>query len=545
MTSSASLDRGRESFAAHRFGDAVDAVTGVDEQGGLPARDLVWLGTAAVLIGRSTDGIDTLTRAHEQFLVDGDVAGAARCAAWIGLHLMNAQEPARSNGWFARAQRLVREDPHPTSVPGLLLVPEALGALYAGDAERAGRAFEQMEAVGKRFHDPDLSALGRLGQGQARISLGEVNAGLVLLDEAMVAVTAGEISPIPAGIIYCAVLQSCHLAFDLRRAQEWTVALDRWCTDRPDMVVFSGQCQMHRAELFCLHGAWSTALEAAQLAQDRAQRGDRQAFFGAHYQQGEVQRFCGDFDAAEESYAQAARTGFEPQPGLALLRLSQRKVKLAQTLIRRAVDGADPATRRRLLAAVVEIELAAGDLAAARTAADTLTAHGHDGRDGAMPMLRAITAQSVGAVLLAEGEAGGALTSLRQAKTLWLELDAPYDAARCRVLTARAWRALGDDDAAMMEIETARAALVELGAAPALTELDALVHETAGPAGPLTTREIEVVRLVAAGLTNRSIAGELFLSEKTVARHVSNIFAKLGLSSRAALTAYAYEHSLV
>jgi hypothetical protein len=241
MTSSASLDRGRESFAAHRFGDAVDAVTGVDEQGGLPARDLVWLGTAAVLIGRSTDGIDTLTRAHEQFLIDGDVAGAARCAAWIGLHLMNAQEPARSNGWFARAQRLVREDPHPTSVPGLLLVPEALGALYAGDAERAGRAFEQMEAVGKRFHDPDLSALGRLGQGQARISLGEVNAGLVLLDEAMVAVTAGEISPIPAGIIYCAVLQSCHLAFDLRRAQEWTVALDRWCTDRPDMVVFSGQ----------------------------------------------------------------------------------------------------------------------------------------------------------------------------------------------------------------------------------------------------------------------------------------------------------------
>lgn len=542
MTSSVALDRGRESYAAHRYTDAVNAVTDADQQGGLPAPDLEWLGTAAVLIGRPTDGIDTLTRAHEEFLLEGDVTGAARCAAWIGLHLMDLREPARSGGWFARAQRLVHEEPDPSSVQGLLLVPQALGALYAGDAEGAARAFDQVAAFGERFRDPDLAALGRLGQGQANIMLGQVNAGLVLLDEAMVAVTAGEISPIPAGIIYCAVLQSCHLAFDLRRAQEWTAALDRWCNDRPDMVAFSGQCQMHRAELFCLHGAWTSALEAARVAQDRAQRGDRNAFFGAYYQQGEVQRLRGEFEAAQTSYSHANQTGFEPQPGLALLQLAQGKVTPAQSMIRRAVDGADPATRRRLLAAVVEIEVAAGDATAARESADALAALC---QEGTMPMLQAVADQSVGAVLLAEGDARGALNPLHQARTLWLELDAPYEAARCRVLTGRAWHALGDEDAALMEFETARAALVELGAEPALAELDALVREPAGAAGPLTTRELEVVRLVATGLTNRSIAGELFLSEKTVARHVSNIFAKLGLSSRAAATAYAYEHGLV
>ena len=542
MTSSVALDRGRKSYAAHRYTDAVNALTDADQQGGLPASDLEWFGTAAVLIGRPTDGIDTLTRAHEEFLREGDVTGAARCAAWIGLHLMDLREPARSSGWFARAQRLVHEEPDPSSVRGLLLVPQALGALYSGDAESAARAFDEVAALGERFRDSDLAALGRLGQGQAHIMLGQVNAGLVLLDEVMVAVTAGEISPIPAGIIYCAVLQSCHLAFDLRRAREWTAALDRWCNDRPDMVAFSGQCQMHRAELFCLHGAWTSALEAARVAQDRAQRGDRDALYGAYYQQGEVQRLRGEFDAADTSYSQANQTGFEPQPGLALLRLARGKAQLAQSLIRRAVDGADPATRRRLLAAVVEIELAAGDPTAAREGADALAALCEE---DAMPLLQAYADQSVGAVLLAEGEAGGALNRLRRARTLWLELDAPYEAARCRVLIARAWRALGDEDAALMEFEAARATLVDLGADPALAELDALLHETTGPAGPLTTREIEVVRLVAAGMTNKAIASALFLSEKTVARHVSNIFAKLGLSSRAAATAYAYEHGLV
>ncbi|MGO4103152.1 LuxR C-terminal-related transcriptional regulator [Leifsonia sp. YAF41] len=542
MTSSVALDRGRVSYAEHHWTGAFSAWRDADQEGGLPAHDLELWGTAAVLIGRNADGVETLTRAHEEFLLEGDVVNAARCAVWIGLHMMDLREPAQSAGWFARAQRLVGESPDSSSVEGFLLVPAALGALYSGEGEAAARAFDRVAEFGERFGDPDLSALARLGQGQARIMLGQLNAGLAMLDEVMVAVTAGEVSPIPAGIIYCAVLQSCRLAFDLRRAQEWTVALDRWCHDRPDMVAFSGQCQMHRAELFCLHGAWTDALVAARVAEDRAQRGDLDAFFGAYYQQGEVQRLRGEFAAALQSYALANQTGFEPQPGLALLRLADGEVKAAQSVLRRAVDSADPATRRRLLAALVEIELAAGDVVAARAAADELTAFCNT---ITMPMVLAVTEQAEGAVLLAERDARGALARLRRARTLWLELDAPYEAARCRVLAGRAWRTLGDEESALLEFEAARVVFVELGAAPAIIELDVLTQATQAPAGPLTAREIEVVRLISAGLTNRAIAGELFLSEKTVARHISNVFAKLGLSSRAAATAYAYEHGLV
>ena len=542
MTSSVALDRGRVSYAEHHWTDAFSAWKDADQEGGLPAHDLELWGTAMVLIGRNSDGVETLMRAHEEFLLEGDVVNAARCAVWIGLHMMDLREPAQSTGWFARAQRLIGETPDSSSIEGFLLVPAALAALYSGEGEAAAQTFDRVAEFGERFGDPDLSALARLGQGQSQIMLGQLNAGLAMLDEVMVAVTAGEISPIPAGIIYCAVLQSCRLAFDLRRAQEWTVALDRWCHDRPDMVAFSGQCQMHRAELFCLHGAWTDALVAARVAEDRAQRGDLDAFFGAYYQQGEVQRLRGEFAAALQSYALANQTGFEPQPGLALLRLAEGDVKAAQSVLRRAVDSADPATRRRLLAALVEIELAAGDVVAARAAADELTAFCNT---ITMPMVRALTEQAEGAVLLVERDTRGALARLRRARTLWLELDAPYEAARCRVLAGRAWRTLGDEESALMEFEAARAVFVDLGAAPAIIELDALTQTAQAPAGPLTAREIEVVRLISAGLTNRAIASELFLSEKTVARHISNVFAKLGLSSRAAATAYAYEHGLV
>lgn len=318
------------------------------------------------------------------------------------------------------------------------------------------------------------------------------------------------------------------------------MALDHWCKARPDMVMFSGQCQAHRAELYLLHGAWTDALEAAKAAQERYRRGDRNAVYGAWYQQAEIQRLRGELDAAEDSYRRAGQGGFEPQPGLALLRLAQGRTQLAQTIIRRADGLADPATRRLLLPGVVEIELAAGDVTAARHAADQLA---ELAATAAMPMMQAIADQADSAVLLKEGDAGGALGKARRAWRVWRELDAPYEAARCRVLAALACRALGDEDSALMELAAARDVFAELGAAPALAETNVLSRTEVD--GPLTPRELEVLRLVAAGKTNRVVAAELYISEKTVARHISNIFTKLGLSSRAAATAYAYEHGLV
>lgn len=542
MTSSAALERGLDAFAEQRWTAAVDALTEADAGDGLDADGLERLATAALLIGRE-NGIDTATRAHEAFLQAGDDAGAARAAAWIGMHLMQMGELARSAGWLARAERIVRSNSGAEPAGGMVLIPQALTALYGGDASSAFRAFEQALTIGERFHDRDTIALARLGIGELKVRLGDVDAGLALFDEVMVAVTAGELSPVPSGIAYCSVIGVCQLAYDFSRAREWTVALDHWCSDRPDMVMFNGECQMRRAELYRLHGAWEDAVAAARAGLVRARRGDRVAIFGAWYEQGEVQRLRGESDAAQESYRRAAETGIAPEPGLALLRLAQGKARLAQSLIRDAAAATDPATRRRMLPALIEIELAMRDVTAARRAVDELTAT----RPGArMPMLQAVIDGCDGAVLLEDGDARSALVRLRSSWTLWQELEAPYEAARCRVMVARACRALGDEDSAAMELDAARAVFADLGAAPDLARLDALARSSTNAAfGPLTAREVEVVRLVAAGMTNRAIARELYLSEKTVAHHLSNVFGKLGLASRAAATAYAYEHALV
>jgi DNA-binding CsgD family transcriptional regulator len=368
---------------------------------------------------------------------------------------------------------------------------------------------------------------------------------VALLDEAMAAVTAGEVSPIAAGDIYCSVIEACHEIFDLRRAHEWTTALDRWCASQTDLVRFRGQCLVRRAEILQLHGAWSEAGEAALLACQRCLQGpDRVAIGAAWYQRAELHRLRGESAMSEEAYRQASRSGRTPQPGLALLRLAQGQVDAAATAIRRVVDEArEQRTRSRLLPAQVEILLAVSDVPGARLAADELAKIAAD-RD--VPLLRAATGQARGAVLLAEGEAPAALAALRQAWMAWQEVEAPYEAARVRVLIAAACRALGDEDAAEMELDAARWVFQDLGAGPELARLEALSRTPpVKGAGSLSPREVQVLRLVATGKTNRVIAAELFISERTVERHVSNMFLKLDVSSRAAATAYAYEHKLV
>ncbi|WP_459384056.1 LuxR C-terminal-related transcriptional regulator [Arthrobacter humicola] len=552
------LAHSREAYAERRWTDAVGQYTAANHDAELPASDLEQLATSVILTGRGSDGVDILARAHLKYLADGDYSAAARCAVWTGMNLILLGEPARSAGWLARAHRIVDDLPEPCPFEGLLSIPAGLGALYQGDGATAAEAFTRAAELGRARGDADSAALGTLGLGQAKIMLGEFDGGLALLDEAMVAVTVGEISPIPAGIIYCAMIETCHLAFDLRRAHEWTRALDRWCDAQQNVVAFSGQCQMHRAELYRLHGAWTEAIDAAKTAQDLAFHGDHMATYGGFYEQGEIHRLRGDFDAAEASYLHAQETGFPPQPGLALLRLAQGRPDQAQSLLRQAMDGAAPDYRRGMLAARVEIEVAAGDALTARTAAEELASlcASID-----RPMLHALAEQSEASVLFHEGDPAAALILVRRAWSRWLSLDAPFEAARCRALMARLYTALGDEESAQLEREAARAVFSELGAAPALSELEKSaplapdvwttpvsasendVGHAAG-AGPLTARETEVVRLVSAGLSNRNIAGELFISEKTVARHLSNIFTKLGLTSRAAVTAYAYQHGL-
>jgi DNA-binding CsgD family transcriptional regulator len=539
------LVRGRESFEQNAWGDAYARLSTVDREAPLELSDLERLATAAYLAGKDDDSLDALIRAHQECLRLGFAARAARCAFWLGFILMNKGEFARGGGWLGRAQRLLEDLQQECVEHGYLLIPAAIQSVSQGDAATAYDTFTRAASIADRFGDPDLLTMARFGQGLSLIRLEEPAKGVALFDEIMVTVTTGEVWPVVAGIAYCGVIEACQEIFDLRRAREWTSALTDWCASQPDLVPYRGECMVYRAEVMRLHGEWLDALDEARRALDVLFRSaTQQAVGAAYYQQAELHRLRGEFAEAEGAYREASRWGREPQPGLALLRLAQGQINSAWAAIRRALDEVrERPARARLLAAYIEIALAAGHVDAASHAVDELSLIS---AELTAPALEAISRYATGTVLHAEEDARSALAALRRAWTVWQELEAPYEAARARLLIGLACRELGDEDSAELEIEAARRAFQQLGAVPDLVRLENLTRKAiSGAPAPLTAREVQVLRLIAAGKTNRAIAGELFISEKTVARHVSNIFNKLGLSSRAAATAYAYERDLV
>ena len=541
------LDHGRAAFRRQAWGEAFADLSTADRETPLEPADLERLAAAAYLLGREVESGDLWARAHHGFLNLGEVERAARCAFWVAFGLLDKGELARGGGWLARASRILDDGDHDCVERGYLLIPRAIEAAARRDFTATHATMERAAAIGERFNDRDLVTLARHGQGRALIHLGHVAEGVTLLDEAMVAVTSGEVFPIIVGTVYCSVISACHEMFDLRRAQEWTEALTRWCASQPDLVPYRGQCLVRRAEILQLHGAWPDALNETQRARARlAEPPGQQGLGAAYYQEAELHRLQGDVAAAETAYRRASECGRSPEPGLALLRLAQGQVDAALAAIRRVVlEVKDPRMRPRMLAACVEIMLAAHDVPppAAHEAARELAAIA---ARVDVPFLRAVSAEASGAVHVAEGEHEAALADLRRAAAAWAELGAPYEGARVRVLLGRACRGLGDDDGAVLELEAAARVFGELGAQPDLVRVRDL-SRAAPPAaaGRLTGRETQVLRLVATGRTNRAIAAHLGISQKTVARHVSNIFTKLGLSSRAAATAYAYEHGLV
>jgi len=541
-TRDADLEAGRAAYARHAWTEAYERLTAADAPGPLDAWHLERLAIAGYLVGRPDDSVATGARAHLEAVRAGDIALALRAAYGVGMELMQRGEMAQSGGWFARAGRLVEESGYDGVEVGSLLIPQALQTLMGGQPDAALGIFEQVAAIADRFDDAELRVFGRLGRGQSLIAMGETRRGVSLLDEAMTAVIAGDIPPISSGIVYCAVIEACQSMFDLRRAQEWTAALNRWWESQPDMVPFRGNCLVFRAVLLRFHGAWGEATDEAQRAREWLSRPPPEPGVGeAIYELAELDRLRGAFDAAEAGYREAGTWGRLPEPGLALLQLARGDAAAATASIRRAMaEATDEMVRARMLEPAAEIALAAGDVAAARDASDRL---GEVADALEAPLLRAMAARTEGTVRLAEGDVTGALALLRRAWEAWRELDAPYEAARVRVRTAEACRRLGDQEGAAIETEAAREVFERLGAAADLAALLGRPDPASIPGG-LSAREVEILRLVAAGLTNRAIAEALTISERTVDRHVSNIYTKLDVSTRAAATAFAYEHGL-
>ena len=538
------LGRGRESYARRAWMDAYKSLSQADRTAPLGGEELALLATSAFMVGRDDDFLGYLERAHHAYLDAGETMRAVRCAFWMGINFALRGEMSRATGWLGRAHRLVEREEGDCVEQGYLLVPVMLRHETNGNWDAAYTAAAEAAEIAERFSDADLLALALHEQGLILVNQGRVEEGLGLVDEAMVAVASGELSPIVTGIVYCSVISGCQEVYALRRAQEWTAALTQWCEEQPEMVAFSGQCLVHRAEIMELHGAWRDALEEALRARKRCEQGkNRMATAQAFYRQGEVHRLQGNYAAAGEAYRDASRYGWEPQPGLALMWFAEGKGDAASAALRRALgETTKPLKRARLLPAYIEIMLAVGDVEEARSACRELEEISARYESG---MLDAMVAHAKGAVDLTEGDARASLLALRRALQLWQELEVPYEAARARVLLGLACSALGDHDTAELELEAARDLFAQLGAAPDLARVDSLIRRAPSvDVHGLTPRELQVLRLVAAGETNKAIATGLVLSERTIDRHVSNIFAKLGVSSRTAATAYAYKHQL-
>jgi DNA-binding NarL/FixJ family response regulator len=533
------LARARAAYGESSWLSAFEAFAQADEADPLAPEDLELLSMSLLMLARDDDAVATLERAHHLYTERGETLRAARSATWIGMNLAYRGLIGPATGWLGHAQRLLEAWPEQTAEHGLLLIPLIFRHEAAGDFVQAAAVAREAAAIGERFGDRDLFAMALHAEGHMLVKAGRVREGLALLDESMVVVTTQELLPFVVGIVYCGVILACSDAFEVTRARQWTQALTKWKEQQPELVAFTGRCLVHRAEILQLGGSWADALEEARLAGRRFVEAKNPAAGVAHYRQAELLRLQGEFGAAEEAYREASRFGWEPQPGLAQLRLAQGKIEAALTAIRRArTEATEPLKRAALLPAQAEIAVAAGELEEARTACLEL----HElAQQYESAMLDAIVAHAEGAVALAEGDSASALARLRHAQRIWLELDAPYEIARTRELIAKACAALGDDEAGRLELETARELFERLGAAPDLARLST----RSGARYGLSERELEVLRLVAAGKSNREVASTLVISEHTVARHLQNIFAKLCVSSRGAATAFAFEHDLV
>lgn len=543
------LRQARDAAAREAWAEAYRLLSCLDSSC-LTPDDCAAFADAAWWTSRVEESIVQRTRAYSGYVA----AGAARQAghmAWLLFYEHQlAGHTSLAAGWLRRSRRHLHDRPECVEQCYLAWV-DAEDARARGAFDEAMAAARRMAGIARRHGSRDLLAMGVQAQAGVLVAQGLVGDGLDLLDDAMCSAMAGELSSFFTGWVYCLGLQQSMACVDLGRAAEWTDAAMRWCAAMPAENNFRGLCRVHRVEVLELRGSWPEALAEAERTCEELLPYERLMAAQAVYLVGQIQRRRGELTAAEQAYDRTHGLGRDPQPGLALLRLAQGKADAAATALRLAVSGAaeaDGLERCRLLAAQVEISLALGRTTEARVAAEELRSLALDWQrrcGSETTLLHASAASACGAVAFAARDLDRALPELRRALTLWLELRVPYEVAGVRMTLAAADRVAGDDEGARMELRAAEQTFRQLGAVPDARRAAALLAEVRRRRpGGLTEREIQVLRLIAAGRTNRAIAAELVISEHTVARHLNNIFAKLDVSSRAAATAYAFQHGL-
>ena len=535
------LARAREAYERREWVTAYDALSDLDHAA-LDADDFARLSMTAYLLGRKNDCVQAMQRAFQAHLDAGETLAAVRCGFWLAMVLLTSGEAAVGGGWVGRCQRLLEDVEGDVVERGYVLIHVMFRHIFSDEFEEAYRLAVEITDYGRRFADPDLVANGLNAQGRMLLYSGRVGEGLALLDEAMIGISTGHVSPVFAGQIYCSMIEACQEISDFGRAAEWTSALTSWIDVQPGLVPFTGQCAVHRGQIMRVRGAFADAIDEFEQAARRYVAADTPAPAGlAMAECGGVHRILGDLAAAETAYERAVGFGYEAQPDLALLWLARGRTAAALAAVHRLLaEPRDPVHRSQLLPGAVEILLAAGEVDRARTLAEELAGIADSFGCAA---LRAKADYARGSALLAAGDAGAAAPVLRKAMHTWQALAAPYEAARARHLMGAALRDLADEESAVNELTASMRAFRELGATPAEREVARLL--TPEHPGGLTEREVEVLRLVATGRSNPEIAATLVLSEKTVARHLSNIFTKLDVGSRTAAAAFAFENRLV
>jgi class 3 adenylate cyclase len=478
------LEAGREAYARRAWPEAYRLLLEADGKGGLDPEDLEALAKSAWWIGLATESIAAFERAYGSHLERGNRSMAAMMALTLRREYGAKMAGSVAKAWLHRAEHLLEGEPEAVA-HGYLEIAHRELDFDRGNFEGALAHLDRAKEIASRLDDADLSVWVAISRAEVLGTSGQLDEAFGLMEGAAAVAVGGELGPFTTGAVFCAVMSVCRETADYRRGSEWAEVSKRWC-EQQDISGFPGICRVHRAEFMRLTGAWADAASEAERASDELQRFHPAMAGEAFHELGEIRLRMGDLEGAEEAFGQAQALGSESQPGKALLLLARGRTDAAAASIKGSLEELtwNKLARARLLPAQSEIAKLLGDLPTAEADAAELEAIAEEFGTAA---IRAAAGYVAAIVALLRDDPSEAATRSRDARRLWREIDAPYEAAICTMLLAEARSAAGEAEAAGLDLEAARAAFERLGAIPDIARTDALL---AGPATPTGSREV-------------------------------------------------------